>query len=80
MATLSKPEIQSRGVLWADGTKRSIWTQFADDAAFIVDKLRDAQMLLDLFHRWTPCADLTIRADKCFACAQRNRKYQHIQP
>ena len=56
--------------------------QFADDAAIIADKLTDAQLRLDLFHRWTSWADLSIRPDKCFAyaAAHKNEKYQQIKP
>jgi len=82
MSTLSVPRIQSLGVLWGDGVTRSMWAQFADDAAIIADSLRGAQLLLSLFQRWTSWADLTIRPDKSFAYAavQRGGHYIQIQP
>jgi len=39
MSTLSDPHIQSHGVLWRDSFTRSLWTQFADDAAVVCDNL-----------------------------------------
>src|SRR6266496_101264 len=37
MATLSDTKIQSHGILWGDGLTRSLWAQFADDAAVVCD-------------------------------------------
>ena len=82
MSTLTDPQIQSHGVLWGDGLTRSLWTQFADDAAVVCGRLRDTQHILAFFQRWTAWADLIIRPDKSFAYAasQRNGRYQQIQP
>jgi len=82
MSTLSNPQIQSHGILWGDGFTRSLWTQFADDAAVVCDKLKETQLILSFFQRWTAWADLIIRPDKSFAyaAAQRSGRYQQIQP
>ncbi len=82
MSTLTDPQIQSHGVLWGDGLTRSLWTQFADDAAVICGRLRDTQLILAFYQRWTAWADLIIRPDKSFAYAasQRGGRYQQIQP
>ena len=82
MSTLNRPEIQSRCVLWGDGVTRSLWSQFADDAAIVCDAAKDTQLLINLFQRWTTWADLIIRPDKCFAYAasKRNGIYQQILP
>jgi hypothetical protein len=82
MSTLNRPEVQRRGVLWGDGQTKSLWAQFADDAAIISDSFEEAQLLLNLFHRWTSWADLIIRPDKChsYAACQRNGYYKQIQP
>jgi len=82
MSTLTVPQIQSHGILWGDGITRSLWTQFADDAAVVCGRLRDTQLILTFFQRWTAWADLIIRPDKSFAYAasQRNGRYQQVQP
>ncbi len=82
MSTLSNPQMQSHGVLWGDGLTRSLWTQFADDAAVVCDRHKETQLILTFFQRWTAWADLIIRPDKSFAyaAAQRSGKYQQIQP
>jgi len=82
MASLSDVRIQSHGVLWGDGVTRSLWSQFADDAAVTCDNLRETQLLLTYFQRWTAWADLIIRPDKSFAyaAAQRGGHYRQIQP
>src|SRR6266496_4027115 len=46
MISLSDTGIQSHGVLWGDGVTRSLWSQFADDAAVTCDNLRETQLLL----------------------------------
>src|SRR5688572_20452247 len=82
MTTLNRSETQCRGVIWGDGRTRSLWTQFADDAAVISDNAQEAQLQLDLFQRWTTWADLIIRPDKChcYAASKRNGLYQQIKP
>jgi hypothetical protein len=77
MSTLNRPETQCRGVIWGDGRTRSLWAQFADDAAVISDNAQEAQLLLNLFQRWTTWADLVIRPDKChcYAASKRNGLY-----
>ena len=82
MSSLSNPQMQSHGILWGDGLTRSLWTQFADDAAVVCDRFKETQLILTFFQRWTAWADLIIRPDKSFAyaAAQRSGKYQQIQP
>jgi hypothetical protein len=82
MRTLSDPQFPTRGIMWGDGRTRSLWTQFADDAAIINDSHKETQLVLSFFQRWTAWADLTIRPDKSFAygAAQRCGRYQQIQP
>src|SRR6266496_2563168 len=53
MSSLSDSKIQSHGVLWGDGITRSLWSQFADDAAVTCGNLREMQLLLTYFQRWT---------------------------
>ena len=68
--------------MWGDGVTKSLWSQFADDAAIVCDSAKDTQLLINLFQRWTAWADLIIRPDKCFAYAasKRNGVYQQIIP
>jgi len=82
MSTISNPDIQSRGILWGDGFTKSLWAQFADDAAIISDNYSETQLLINIFQQWTAWADLTIRPDKshAYAAAQRNGGYQLILP
>ena len=69
MSTLNRPEVLCRGVLWGDGCTKSMWAQFADDAAILSDSAEETQLLLNLFQRWTSWADFFIRSDKCHSYA-----------
>ena len=68
--------------MWGVGRTRSLWSQFADDAAIVNDSHKETQLVLSFFQRWTTWADLTIRPDKSFAygAAQRSGRYQQILP
>ena len=82
MLSLKQPELNSLGILWGNGSVRSLWSQFADDAAITCDSLKSAQHLINLFQRWTLWADFTIRPDKCicYGAAKVNGRYQQILP
>ena len=65
-----------------DGCTRSLWTQFADDAAVLGVNHNDTQLVITFFQRWAAWADLIIRPDKSFAygAAQRSGHYIQIAP
>jgi len=82
MTSISQPALHSHGVLWGDGCTRSLWTQFADDAAVLGVNHNDTQLVITFFQRWAAWADLIIRPDKSFAygAAQRSGHYIQIAP
>ena len=79
ISTMKQEKLKYMGYVNDGGIQPKIWMQFVDDAAFVAALKRDYQLLFNGFLKWSNCAGLIVRVDKCSVFGINKSKTESAQ-